>query len=132
VEEFPQGQRVFRPHTLPKNLSEALSAIIPTFGNVEYRLQAKIAAKAGFGMEYFGAGARGRLAKYEGRPDWSGKGVYCSEFTILAYQLACRKILGTGAAEQSPYFIAKDAANTGPHKLAKYLSKHPSFSEVGG
>ena len=133
LDDVPKKVRVFRPKrgVFPQGLD--LDDQVKNFWTARYRPVLKVAGKARFGSESFGPEAQKQLAKYAARSNWKGKGVYCSEFVILCIQLACVQHCNgdIATAQQERYFIQKDANNTGPHKLAKYLMNNPNFDSLG-
>lgn len=88
--------------------------------------------KSTFASGSVGTGLRGRLAKYRERlknDQGFVKHVYCSELTILCYQLAW--IDHDAVNEGHRLFIALDGKHTWPSTLRRYLKANVNWSFLG-
>ncbi len=88
--------------------------------------------KSTFSTGSVGTGARARLDKYRQRLENAQgvvKNVFCSELTILCYQLAWIK--GSHVDEGHRLFIALDGKHTWPSTLRRYLNQNPNWQLMG-
>jgi hypothetical protein len=82
-----------------------------------------------FASHKFDAGARQRLAKYTARASGSPKNVFCSEYVILCYQMACGDL---GLPQTAAHFPNRDAKYTTPWDLEAYLLKYAAVWQLLG
>jgi hypothetical protein len=85
------------------------------------------AATSVLGSHTFDAGAAKRLNKYH--TVRLPKNVFCSEYVILCYQLACKE---NGLDQHAALFPNRDARYTIPSDLEAYLQKYNAHWHVEG
>lgn len=116
---WTQVSMVFRPANISPELCLKLEVIAREISESARYGLARVLFKSWSARSHFSANARGRLAKYRTRlQNHQGvvKHVYCSEFIVLVYQLACED-------EAHPLFPRLNAKHTLPGTLAEYLRR---------
>ena len=127
MEEGGWHQRsiVFRPDNLSFAMCEEMCRIADEIQRGARYGVARAVLKSWSSSTRFSSNARDRLAKYRERlGNHQGqvaivKNLYCSEFVVLIYQLAC-------AGEDDPNFININAKHTLPRDLRRWMEHHPA------
>jgi hypothetical protein len=118
-----QRSKIFRPKTLDLAFQERIYSVAKEMQAATRYGMARAVLKSWSRSSRFSTNAATRLQKYRDRmANHQGnmaivKNVYCSEFVVLCYQLAC-------ANEDDPRFINKNAKHTLPLQLKAWLDKH--------
>lgn len=116
---WPEVSLVYRPADISPELCGKLESIAHEIAESARYGLARVMFKSWSAGSHFSANARGRLAKYRARlQNHQGvvKNVYCSEFIVLVYQLACDD-------ENHPLFLRLNAKHTLPGALGEYLRR---------
>lgn len=120
-----QRSKVFRPKTLDLAFQERIFSVAKEMEASSRYGMARAVLKSWGRSSKFSTNAADRLQKYRDRmANHQGnvaivKNVYCSEFVVLCYQLAC-------ANENDVRFINKNAKHTLPLQLKAWLDKNPT------
>lgn len=126
-----QRSKIYRPRQLDLAFQERIYSVAKEMQAGARYGMARAVLKSWSRSSKFSTKASDRLAKYRDRmANHQGniaivKNVYCSEFVVLCYQLAC-------ANEDDPRFINKNAKHTLPLQLKAWLDKNPTnWTRVG-
>jgi hypothetical protein len=125
--------RVYRPKNLMPGMADRLDKIAKRMAEEDTKTEyGKSRAFFGSwtGTGTYGESAKQRLITYRLRLSLKGdhaivKNVYCSEFVVLCYQLACED-------DNSRHFIKLDAKHTLPKNLRAYLDNDKAYWELAG
>lgn len=121
---FPNNTRVYRYRNADTAFAAKITNTVRRMARAEpeYRLFGAIKS---IGSSRYDKEARDRLLKYIHRPESCPKKMFCSEFVVLATQIAA-------LAVPWGFFIYLDARSTWPSTLKEYLDKSAEWTFVGG
>jgi len=133
IETWGSEAEIFRPKPeMSKAEADAVCKVATEIKNsATYGLN-RAMFQSTFASGSVGAGLRTRLAKYRERlknDQGLVKHVYCSELTILCYQLAW--IENDAVNENHRLFIGLDGKHTWPSTLRRYLKGNMNWSFLG-
>lgn len=126
--QWNEKSAVFRPANISVAMCQQLEQIASEIADSAKYGLGRVLFKSWTSPTYFSNNARDRLAKYRDRlQNHQGvvKNVYCSEFIVLVYQLACEN-------EADPLFIPLNAKHTLPGTLGDWLKRNATIWSLVG